>query len=743
MPVFLASISTILGAILFLRFGYAVGHVGVLGVLIIILIGHAITLPTGLAVAEIATNLKVEGGGAYYIISRSFGTVVGGAIGVTLYISQAISVAFYMIAMSFAFKPVFAIIYNQYGFMPDVRMLSIPATLILIFIIIRKGANLGVSMLGVVTAILAISLTLFFMGGPAEAPKSIDILGHIPQSDDFFKVFAIIFPAFTGMIAGIGLSGDLKNSRRSIPLGTLTATLVGMAVYILVVIKLAYSASPDSLAGDEFIMSKIAVWGPIIFIGLGAASLSSAIGSFLVAPRTLQALANDNILPSGKINQILTRGTGKTNEPVNATIVTSIIVIVFLALGNIDFVAQIISMFFMITYGTLCAVSFLEHFAGNPSYRPTFHTKWYLSLIGAVVSFVMMFQMQPLFAALAFLLMGFTYWGIKKGSEEKQDLTASIQGALFQLTRYLQVVTQRKQTGSDSMIYWRPSFVAVSTSSRSRLAPFDLLRWICHHYGFGTYMHFIKKPLTTESRLEAKEIRSRLIEQTQKSKAGIYIDTIISPSFVTAVAQIIQIPGISGMDNNSILFEFHNSDTGEIPDIIQGCSFASVGEFNICLLRSGERHFGYKRNIHIWLTPGDFRNANIMILLAYIILGHPEWQGGEINLFTAIKEQNIDVQTKRLNNLIDKGRVPISHKNVQSISLTGEITFDEIVSRHSDSADLVILGLSISKLVSDKGAFLSGFKGVGDILFVHAGQRLSIAEESEEELIVSDEEVRV
>lgn len=71
-PVFLAAISTILGAILFLRFGYATAHAGVAGALFIIILRHAITIPTALAIAEIATNLKVQGGGEYFMISRSF-----------------------------------------------------------------------------------------------------------------------------------------------------------------------------------------------------------------------------------------------------------------------------------------------------------------------------------------------------------------------------------------------------------------------------------------------------------------------------------------------------------------------------------------------------------------------------------------------------------------------------------------------------------------------------------------------
>jgi amino acid transporter len=106
LPVFMTAISTILGAILFLRFGYAVGHTGFIGAIGIIALGHLVTIPTALAVAEIATNQKVLGGGAYYIISRSFGLNIGAAIGITLYLSQAISVAFYVIAFGEAFEPI-------------------------------------------------------------------------------------------------------------------------------------------------------------------------------------------------------------------------------------------------------------------------------------------------------------------------------------------------------------------------------------------------------------------------------------------------------------------------------------------------------------------------------------------------------------------------------------------------------------------------------------------------------------
>lgn len=726
-PVFLASISTILGAILFLRFGYATAHAGIAGTLLLIILGHVITIPTALAIAEISTNLKVEGGGEYFMISRSFGPMLGGTIGISLYFSQAISVAFYMVAFSEAFRPLLPMIGEAIGMELPMAFISIPSTILLLLLIIYKGAAIGVRALWVVVSILAISLLMFFLGH-ANPTHSFDMFARINNHDDFFVVFAIIFPAFTGMTAGVGLSGDLKNPRKSIPLGSMTATLTGMLVYVLVVFKLGYTFTPEELASDQFIMNRIALWGPIIPIGLAAATLSSAIGSLLIAPRTMQALANDNILWMKKINNFLSKGKGKSNEPFNATLVTAAIIFLFVSIGSVDFVARIISMFFMITYGTLCLVSFLEHFSGNPSYRPTFRSKWYLSLLGFFACLIMMFQMSTPYATFAIVAIIVIYLSIKKGRENEYGLSDMLRGVFSQITRNLQITIQRKSRVNPTN--WRPSFIAISARSFSRLAPFDLLRWISHHYGFGTFIHFIKGILTEQTKQEAKTKLGQLIDMGTASNAGIYVDTIISPSFKTAVAQIVQIPGIAGMDNNCILFEFLKDDTDDIPEIIEGIQFAALVDFNICVLRSTERHFGYKKKIHIWLTPTDYRNANLMILLAYIIIGHPEWEKCEIEIYASFESEEQAKEMEKLDSLIEKGRIPISGKAVQRVHWNKNAKiFENIVSEKSENADLVIMGFSLDKITDQKGKYFKMFTGVKDLLFVRAGQKIIISEE--------------
>ncbi|MEA3460994.1 MAG: amino acid permease, partial [Bacteroidota bacterium] len=240
-PVYFTAIATILGAILFLRFGFAVGTLGFWGVMGVILLGHMVTIPTALAISEIATNKRVEGGGEYFIISRSFGLNIGATIGFALFISQAISVAFYIIAFTEAFESLFNWFNNRFGFNLPRQVISVPAMIGLSVLILKKGAAVGMKTLYMVVAILIISLVLFFLGSTeyAESHTFSFTAAATGEGGQFFIVFAIIFPAFTGITAGVGLSGDLKKPSRSIPLGTILATLTGMVVYFFIVWKLA------------------------------------------------------------------------------------------------------------------------------------------------------------------------------------------------------------------------------------------------------------------------------------------------------------------------------------------------------------------------------------------------------------------------------------------------------------------------------------------------------------------------
>lgn len=726
LPVFVTSVSTILGAILFLRFGYAVSHVGFLGVLGIIALGHLVTIPTALAVAEIATNQKVQGGGAYFIISRSFGLNIGAAVGIALYLSQAISVAFYVIAFAEAFTPVIAWLESQWGFMiSDIRFISLPAMALLAVIMLTRGANVGMKFLYMVVSLLFIALIMFFMGKGQNPPEKIDLTARIANPDSFFLVFTIVFPAFTGLAAGLGLSGDLKNPSKSIPRGTFIATIVGFFVYIAVAWKLTISATTADMATDQLVMQRIALWGPIIPIGLAAASLSSALGSVIIAPRTLQAIAADNVFPAARMNRWLRFGRQGSNEPVNASVISLIIAFFFVLIGDIDFVAKIISMFFMVTYGAICLISLLEHFAADPAYRPTFRSRWYFSLIGAVASFWLMFKMNAPYALISIFIMGLFYYMISESGDQQKGLAKLFRGVIFQLSRQLQVFAQRADK-EDLNRHWRPFAICISQDSFKRRSAFDMLRWISYRYGFGTYIHYIKGLLNPGTNSQSKESLAKLLHLAEGSRNRVYLDTIISPSYTSAIAQVIQLSGISGKGNNLILFEFSRSKPETLDEPLHNFDLIHSTGFDVCVLNTSYKGFGYRREIHVWISANDYGNANLMILLAYITLGHPEWSNAVIKIYALFYENELDIRRERLIELIRSGRLPISPGNVELIARPPDKSTRDVIEKHSTEADLIIMGFNKEDVHKDGGEVFRGYEDVCNILFVNSNKQKEI-----------------
>ncbi len=719
-PVFFTAISTILGAILFLRFGFAVGSVGFWGVIGIIILGHLVTIPTALAISEIASNKRVEGGGEYFIISRSFGLNIGATIGIALFLSQAISVAFYVIAFTESFQFLFEYIKTTYEIELPRQAISLPSILILGILILTKGANLGVKALYFVVGILVISLILFFSGS-SETTHSIDFSIFNSDSDNssnFFIVFAIIFPAFTGITAGVGLSGDLKNPSKSIPIGTITAAFTGMIIYFFIAYKLAVSANVEDLLNNQLVMGQIAIQGSwVIPLGLAASTISSALGSIMVAPRTLQALASDRAFPNNKANRWLSRGRKKDNEPINSSLITLIIAIVFVALGNVNTVAEIISMFFMVTYGALCLISFLNHFGSSPSYRPSYNSKWYLSLLGFIVSIWIMFKINTGYAALAFILMTALYLYINYTHKYRKGFVSLFSNAIFQLNRNLQVFLQRKRRRR-TYHEWRPSAICISKSTFDREKALLLLNWISHKYGFGTYLHRIEGYYSKATHKQAENELNKINRMIGKTNSHVYLDTIISPSYTSAIAQAIQIPGIAGMENNMVIFEFDKDNPGNLEHIIDNFNLVNAGNFDVLILGSSPREIKYQNGIHIWISSTDSSNANLMILLSFIISGHPAWKKADIKIFDICKPELEEETRENMRELVKSGRLPITSANIEIITQNPEVSQKELVNLKSYDAGLTLIGFR-EEAVKKENTF-EGYDKIGTILFVNS-----------------------
>ena len=728
-PVYFTAATTILGAILFLRFGTAVGTLGFYGAFLLVILGHMITIPTALALSEIATNTRVEGGGEYFIISRSFGLKIGSTIGIALYFSQAISVAFYIIAFTESFAPVFSWVQTNWGLDLPRQVISVPALCFLAFVMLKQGSGSGLKMLYIITGILAVSLVFFFLGSPIDPgddPNRIPDNFGFYNGNNFFVMFAICFPAFTGMTAGVGLSGDLRNPGKSIPLGTICGTLTGLVVYFLVIWKLSVSASQADLLGKQLIMSDIAIWGFLVIpIGLAAATFSSAIGSVLVAPRTLQALAGDKTFPFKRSNAFLSKGKGETREPINASFVTVIIALIFVLMGGVDAVAQIISMFFLITYGSLCLISFLNHFGAPPSYRPRFRSKWYLSLGGFLLSVWVMFMINPLYTLLAYLLIVVIYLIIEKSNKTQKGLVNIFRGALFQLNRRLQVFMQKQQSSMDSE-EWRPAVICISPNSFRRDKVLDMMRWISYKHGFGTYFHFIEGYYGKQTYSESRGILKELIDSQKESTGTLYIDTMISPSYTSAIAQVIQAPSITGMENNMILFEYDKNIPEELNRILENINLVRSGNFDICIFANSITPIKYRNGIHVWIKTADEKNINLMILLGYIIMAHPDWKKSYIKIFIlCIDGQSKDIK-REIEELISTGRLPITLKNIEIITLEEDQTIGDVITEHSNTAGLTVIGFREEVIKHGHTEYFTQFNTVSDILFVNAVQSKEI-----------------
>ena len=327
---------------------------------------------------------------------------------------------------------------NQFGIDLPRQVISIPVMLVLSTLVIVKGANMGMKALYLVVGLLILSLILFFLGKPVEGNVAtyFESNAKLVNTGQLFVVFSIIFPAFTGMTAGVGLSGDLKNPGKSIPIGTIAATLTSFIIYFFIAYKLAVSASSTQLLGNQLIMAEIALFGSIIVpLGLAASTFSSALGSIMEGPRTLQAIALDNSIPIKSANKWISKTREKDNEPVNASIITCLIALIFVSIGGVDVVLQIITMFFLVTYGSLCLISFLNHFGSSPSYRPSFKSKWYISLLGFVAAVWVMFQISVIYTLIAFTTITLIYLYMDYYHKGRKGFASLFANALFKVNR--------------------------------------------------------------------------------------------------------------------------------------------------------------------------------------------------------------------------------------------------------------------------------------------------------------------
>lgn len=393
--VFTPTLLSILGVIMYLRLGWVVGQVGLKGALIIIVLSNVITLCTGLSLSSIVTNIRVGIGGAYAVISKSLGLEVGGAIGIPLYLSLAVSVAFYITGFTECWVSVFP--------RHDFLLVSLLAWVILL-VISYTSARFAFRLQYAVMAVIALSLVSVFLGKPGIQPLSLFSRGVEELS--FWHVFAVFFPAVTGILAGASMSGELKEPEKNIPRGTLSAVGLSFLIYVALAFWFVFRASPEELAGNTTIIIDLAKWRYVVIAGIMGATISSALTMFVTSPRTLLALGKNRIIPFASSLSFI----NKKGEPTTAIIITALISLITLLVGNLNTIATFLTMIFLITYGMLNVSVFIEQSLGVISFRPSFKISLVFPFLGGMGCVFAMFLINPMVSLVAIIIIIFMYF---------------------------------------------------------------------------------------------------------------------------------------------------------------------------------------------------------------------------------------------------------------------------------------------------------------------------------------------
>lgn len=661
--VFVPSILTILGIIMYLRMGWVVGQVGLTGSIIIITLSSAITFLTTLSISATATNMKIEGGGAYFMISRSFGVEAGAAIGIPLFIAQVLGISFYLSGFSESVYHLFPIASPQIIGTAGLAALAILA---------YKSTDVALKTQTAILIVILLSLLSFFMGDtPAPSEAAVKTA---TSSTSFWVVFAIFFPAVTGIEAGIAMSGDLKNPGRSLPWGTLGAVIVGYVVYVSIAIFLGVKVPLDILKSDSMIMLSVAKYSHLIVLGIWGASLSSALGAILGAPRTLQALGIDKVLPTSNLKF--------------CEVFTYACALAGIWLGDLDVIAPVLSMFFLTSYGALNLAAALEGSISNPSWRPSFRTPWILSLIGALGCLATMLMIDAGSAFLAMILCSLIYFVMSK-KEQKSRWSDIRYAMMLSLARFAVYALARLKVDARS---WRPNLLVLSGSINERWYMIELADAITHGKGFLTVVNI----LTAKHKLEETRIQSlekSLALHLKKKGIPAFVEVCTADDLVSGAQAFISSHGLGPLVPNTVVLG-ETEEEEKFEGFVRLISTISNLRRNLIILREGiyvEPNYRFlkkpQKTIDVWWNRG--LNAGLMLALGYMIQSSPEWRGAILNLKSVVgSEAQKDGALEYMKDFVLKGRIDA----IVSVFVNSNDVF-ETIRKESRKSHLIFIGL--------------------------------------------------
>ncbi|KAL6118401.1 uncharacterized protein ACO6RY_03208 [Pungitius sinensis] len=436
------SMLNIWGVILFIRLTWITSRAGILLTLVILAMSVVVTSITALSISAIATNGKVISGGTYFVISRSLGPEMGAPIGLMYSFGNALASAL----NTMGFSEVVRDLMKDFGIVMvdsanDARIVGVITETVLLCIAVA-GMEWESKAQYMFFVALMLSFVNYLVGTvipPTIEKQAQGIFGYSGdifvanltpdwRGTNFFQLFAIFFPACTGILSGVNICGDLKDPATAIPKGTFAAIFFTTLSYVVIpvtagacMLRDASGNISDMMVGNNTdgcvglgcahgwnftkctqlqncqyglspsskTMGQLSGYYYIIHAGIYAASLSSALGFLVSGPKIFQCLCRDKIYP---YIGFFEKGYGKNNEPLRAYLLCYVIAMIFILIGQLNFTAALLSNFFLCSYSLINISCFYASTVNSPGWRPLFrfYSKW-TALFGAVISVVLMF----------------------------------------------------------------------------------------------------------------------------------------------------------------------------------------------------------------------------------------------------------------------------------------------------------------------------------------------------------------
>ncbi|XP_040606820.1 solute carrier family 12 member 8 isoform X2 [Mesocricetus auratus] len=329
------------------------GNTGVLlGLLLVsfVILVALITVLSGIGVAECGS---IGSGGVYSMISSVLGGQMGGTVGLLYVFGQCVAGAMYITGFAESISDLLGL-----GNIWAVRGISVAVLLALLGINLA-GVKWIIRLQLLLLFLLAVSTLDFVVGSFTHLDPEHGFVGYSPEllesntlpeyspGESFFTVFGVFFPAATGVMAGFNMGGDLREPATSIPLGSLAAVGISWFLYIIFAFLLGAICTREALRSDFLIAEKVSLVGFLFLLGLYISSLASCMGGLYGAPRILQCIAQEKVVP---VLAFLGQGKGPNKTPVAAICLTSLVTMAFVLVGQVNVLAPVVTISFMLTY---------------------------------------------------------------------------------------------------------------------------------------------------------------------------------------------------------------------------------------------------------------------------------------------------------------------------------------------------------------------------------------------------------